>query len=846
MSIIGPDPYKGYDLGQNPTGQFAFKYSGDHYAFLGADGETFGGGGDNNFHALRSTDGGNTWEELDSGGVPIIPFNTAAASVLVDGDKVVLLYLNNTGFNVSSILGFSICTFNLLTSAWGAPASFTSPVPAAFAPDIIRIEGAVYFQIVRRDANDYLVCYSGPSETVTGTPYGRLYCVSLTFSGSWVFGSPVEIPGQTGVTQSFLFLSAICDSSRNTFFLYTNDGMSGTGTGPDLWAAGMNFSGAFGATSLITENCWWRATFSPFTVASPLALIPGAPQTLAFALPISTGITNPATGKDFSEFHLFSSPAALTLHWSDSIITSDAVTGYVCPGQEDYPTACSMGICCNSERLVVIWNNSPSGPDAPVRDGSGAFVFNFRWLVSSTSTSSPFSWTAPAVFAGAPDFSGGGGNGSAGSQVYVFESGGDIAAITQWTEQSLFDELAQFTVFSTLPGYMIWGDWDTDGQWICPVLVVGQQFLFFIQSTFSGPPVGNGFPLPVTVSVTAGSLPPGITFSGSKTLHGTPTVPGVFPLTLLMTNGVSSASAQFNLEVFAVEPPLRFFNRGGMVLISGQGTSTNLEIFDPGQEDPGIWTVASGTFPPGMSLNRSTGLLEGVAGTPGVYTSRVRCIRNDGSGDELTLYCSYTILPEQAAYMGPPPGLVGVPYAFQLSTDFADSVYLRTGFLPAGAPYTFTSDDGLPPGLALSSAGLISGTPTTIQTYFPEIFLNDGFTGFQVPLFVLGPDVPPEIVTLYAWVPNILDQTMPAFNLPPQFSSDPSSPPERRIIGVMDGTNPRFTLTTVGPVTTVMLCRNGDMLSSGFDYTLSGNVITFVPGSYPVSGDLLTAAVFAE
>jgi hypothetical protein len=53
-----------------------------------------------------------------------------------------------------------------------------------------------------------------------------------------------------------------------------------------------------------------------------------------------------------------------------------------------------------------------------------------------------------------------------------------------------------------------------------------------------------------------------------------------------------------------------------------------------------------------------------------------------------------------------PAATVGVPYSATLTA---------TGGIP---PYTWTVISGsLPPGLSLSSAGVISGTPTTAGTY---------------------------------------------------------------------------------------------------------------------------------
>lgn len=61
--------------------------------------------------------------------------------------------------------------------------------------------------------------------------------------------------------------------------------------------------------------------------------------------------------------------------------------------------------------------------------------------------------------------------------------------------------------------------------------------------------------------------------------------------------------------------------------------------------------------------------------------------------------------------------------------------------------------------------------------------------------------------------------------------------------GTLDGTNVVFTLTnTPAPTNGLVLFRNGIVQKAGgFDYTLSGNTITFVDGATPQPGDTLLA-----
>lgn len=60
-------------------------------------------------------------------------------------------------------------------------------------------------------------------------------------------------------------------------------------------------------------------------------------------------------------------------------------------------------------------------------------------------------------------------------------------------------------------------------------------------------------------------------------------------------------------------------------------------------------------------------------------------------------------------------------------------------------------------------------------------------------------------------------------------------------VGVVDGINPTFTLTQwVRPINSLHLF-NGVRVKVGVDFTLKGNVITFLPKSIPQPGSTLVA-----
>ena len=61
--------------------------------------------------------------------------------------------------------------------------------------------------------------------------------------------------------------------------------------------------------------------------------------------------------------------------------------------------------------------------------------------------------------------------------------------------------------------------------------------------------------------------------------------------------------------------------------------------------------------------------------------------------------------------------------------------------------------------------------------------------------------------------------------------------------GVINAMNTTFTLNfSPSPTVSLTLSRNGLLMKQGTDYSLSGTVITFFPGSVPQTGDVLLAS----
>lgn len=116
----------------------------------------------------------------------------------------------------------------------------------------------------------------------------------------------------------------------------------------------------------------------------------------------------------------------------------------------------------------------------------------------------------------------------------------------------------------------------------------------------------------------------------------------------------------------------------------------------------GTWSIATGALPNGLALNSTTGLLSGTPTVAGNFTFSARFTDSNGCLGQKVYF--FSVIVCQTITLGPEPlprAAVNTPYSQQLTA---------TG---GTQPYTFSLLAGTPPtGIALSSSGLLSGTPT--------------------------------------------------------------------------------------------------------------------------------------
>ncbi|MDR3405984.1 MAG: VPAMP-CTERM sorting domain-containing protein [Chthoniobacter sp.] len=223
----------------------------------------------------------------------------------------------------------------------------------------------------------------------------------------------------------------------------------------------------------------------------------------------------------------------------------------------------------------------------------------------------------------------------------------------------------------------------------------------------------TGFPAP-TFIVASGALPPGLSLTSAGYLSGVPSTGGLYTGTISASNGVGSAATQsFSITVQQVAK----FTSAPLNATMTVGTPYSSTFQASGYPSPTISTIYG--LPQGITLS-ANGVLSGTpaAGSYGTYSGTVTASNTygtNGSSDSQ----SYAITVQQAPAMYPIP-----PSTAALSTFYGYSFAAYKSGYPA--PTFVLTSGSFPPGCTMTSAGVLSGTPTTLGTYSGVVTATNG------------------------------------------------------------------------------------------------------------------------
>ena len=222
-------------------------------------------------------------------------------------------------------------------------------------------------------------------------------------------------------------------------------------------------------------------------------------------------------------------------------------------------------------------------------------------------------------------------------------------------------------------------------------------------------------------------LPAGLTLTTAGALVGSPTTAGQYQFTAKVTDSASHVTfANFSVSIYpaGMAPPPGFTSGPNYGTFSIGQVDGNIRLTASGGDGTYVFSVTGGALPPGMSIRKDppswftgppdTTWIIGVATTPGLYPFQL-AVTSAGQ----TTYQSATIrissLVVKDLY-SPPDVFVGQFFSHQLTA-------MRDG---AQVSATWTPNGPMPTGITLSSAGLLSGTPSAQGSPNINFSVNDG------------------------------------------------------------------------------------------------------------------------
>jgi large repetitive protein len=213
-------------------------------------------------------------------------------------------------------------------------------------------------------------------------------------------------------------------------------------------------------------------------------------------------------------------------------------------------------------------------------------------------------------------------------------------------------------------------------------------------------------PASATWSIDSGSLPPGVNFSSSGLLSGTPTSEGSYTFVVRATGGGNTTDTE--TETLVVRQPLLM---GAKIPKGEVGMPFTVTPSATGGSGVYTWSTSKGALPAGVAL-ANDGTISGTPTLPGSYafTLTVTDSESRSKSVDVTL-----VVKAKLAFK-----------TLTLKNATARVAYRAKIAMTGGvAPLTWTARGKIPKGFKIAKTGLLFGTPTKAGTYRITVTVTD-------------------------------------------------------------------------------------------------------------------------
>ena len=258
-------------------------------------------------------------------------------------------------------------------------------------------------------------------------------------------------------------------------------------------------------------------------------------------------------------------------------------------------------------------------------------------------------------------------------------------------------------------------------------------------------------------------LPAGLSSTPSGVISGTPTASGTFSINVTATDTTTPQQTASKSLSLTIAPAISIScapDYPGWAV----GVAVNdITCSGAGGTPPYVFSVSAGALPAGLTLNSATGRLTGVLTTAGPYSFRVTV------SDSTTP----TAQTGNFTYVGTVAPMPTITTA-SLPNGVINQVYAGATLTAQGGTPPFAwSAAGLPAGMSLSLAGVLSGTPSTAGTFNITVTAKDSSTPQQTATKSLSLTIASGLTITTATLPNgVVNQPYSGFSLQAQGRHD--------------------------------------------------------------------------